>query len=231
MKRGVFVISVGLLSFWHVTAQAQNAAPATVPSFPAEAPPEAPAAAPVEHRAASLAPESAPRPGPKGPSALSQYRQQEFSTRFRFWEGQQLLRGGEPADLGYFGGNGDSLFALSPTALEDIHRFRTMRITGTALYVVGLGLLVTELVLVAQRSPLVVEENADGKAAEPKPLFWALFLPGTAAGLTGGVLMQSANSYLSDAVEHYNADLAQRLERQSAVPATRGVFLRYQGNF
>lgn len=159
------------------------------------------------------------------------YREREFSTRFRFWQGQELLRGGAPVELGFFGGSGDTLFAASPEALDDIHRFRTMRITGTTLYVVGMGLLVTELVLVASQSPLVVEERTGNDTPEVKPLFWAMFLPGLVGSMTGAVMMQGANGYLSDAVGHYNADLARKLEQQSTGRAARGLFFRYGGSF
>lgn len=222
MKRGALLTSLFVLGSWQSRVQAQTAPEAHPVESPApDRAAETPASGTTRDTAAALP--------PRGPSALSQYRQEEFSTRFRFWEGQELLRGGAPVELGYFGGNGDKLFAASPTALDDIHRFRTMRITGTTLYVVGLSLLVTELVLISSRSPLLVQEKTETEAAHPKPLFWALFLPGTAASLTGGVLMQSANSYLSDAVEHHNADLARRLDQQSRAP--RGLFLRYQGAF
>lgn len=222
MKRGALVTSLFVLGAWQSRAQAQTGPGAHPVESPAPSQTaDSPAFSTTRGAAAALP--------PRGPSALSQYRQQELSTRFRFWEGQELLRGGAPVEFGYFGGNGETLFAASPTALDDIHRFRTMRITGTALYVVGLSLLVTELVLISSRSPLIVQEKTEAEAAHPKPLFWALLLPGTAASLTGGILMQSANSYLSDAVEHHNADLARRLDQQSRAP--RGLFLRYQGAF
>ena len=141
------------------------------------------------------------------------------------------MRAGEPVDLGYFGGNGDALFGESPAALKDIQTFSTMRITGVALYVVGLGLLVTDVVLLAQPSQAVVEKDASGRATSLKPLAVGLLVSGTGAGLTGAFLMQGANAYLSDAVDHYNADLARRLEGQLSSRAPRGVFLRYGSSF
>jgi hypothetical protein len=164
------------------------------------------------------------------PSALATYRANEFSTRFSMWKGQELYRGGQRVDLGYFGGNGDELFAGSPEALDDIHTFRAMRITGLSLYLAGLGMMVADIALLASGSDAVAERSSPGEVGL-KPLFWALFIPGVGAGLTGAFLMQGANGPLSDAVEHYNGDLARRLDRQAILRKPSGLTLHFSAAF
>src|ERR1700690_1145248 len=78
---------------------------------------------------------------------LEQYRARELYTRFSFWKQQEVVRAGKPVDLGYFGGGYKDVFAGSPAALDSMSTFRTLRITGTAFWVTGLAILVTELVM------------------------------------------------------------------------------------
>src|SRR5262249_21361539 len=100
---------------------------------------------------ASGAPAGAPTlwPAQRTPSRqtvlLEEYRARELYTRYTFWSGQKLYRAGVPVDLGYFGGGGDEIFAGSARALDSISTYRTLRITGTTAWVVGLGLLATDL--------------------------------------------------------------------------------------
>jgi hypothetical protein len=207
---------------------AAPAPPAVASEFPAVAP-----AAPVPVAPASPSAQAPVAPVVARPqvSSLEAYRARELYTRFQFWSGQVLMRGGERVDLGYFGGNADSVFAGSEAALDHAETFRTMRITGTTLYVVGLAMLVTEAVLLSTRSEILVEKDSSGHTTEIKPLALGLFIPGIAAGLTGGLLMQAANGPLSDAVDSYNADLARKLERQSLSRGLSGPMLRLNGVF
>jgi len=163
-------------------------------------------------------------------SLLDEYRARELHTRFSFWTGQTLFRGGRPVDVGYFGGGSDEIFAGSPGALDSMSTFQTLRIGGTTAYVVGLGLLVTDIVLLATQSSAVVGKNSEGGADSVKPLAWGLLVSGGVLGIGGGIAMQSANGYLSDAVEQYNADLASRLKGESAA-RWRNVGVRFRGAF
>ena len=161
---------------------------------------------------------------------LDDYRARELHTRFSFWSGQQLYRGEREAELGYFGGGSDEIFAGSPRALDSMSTFQTLRIAGTTAYVVGLGLLVTDLVLLSTRSDSVVGRNAQGEVDSVKPLSWALLVSGGVLGVGGGIAMQGANSYLSDAVEQYNADLASRL-KSTASSRIRTVTVGFRSSF
>ena len=119
-------------------------------------------------------------------------------------------------ELGYFGGNYPDIFAGSPAALDSMSTYRTLRIAGTAAYVVGLGLLVADIVLLAEGSSSVVGRDSRGKINSAKPLYWGLLIPGAALGFSGAVAMQGANAYLSDAIDQYNSDLAKHLKGEAA---------------
>jgi hypothetical protein len=163
--------------------------------------------------AASTAPgRSEPNLMARPNALLDEYRALELHTRFSFWSGQEVYRADKSVELGYFGGGSQDIFAGSTRALESISAFRTLRIAGTTSYVVGLGLLVADLVLLANGSSSVVGKNTRGEINSVKPLYWGLLLPGTVLGLSGAIAMQGANAYLSDAIDEYNADLANRLK-------------------
>jgi len=147
---------------------------------------------------------------------LEQYRARALYTRFSFWKAQELFRAGKPVELGYFGGDATTAFAGSPAALDSMSTFRTLRIVGTAAYVTGLTLLVADIVLLATRSDLVIERNVQGEARSIKPLYLGLLLPGAVFGIGGGVMIQAANGYLSDAIDQYNSDLNVQLRVKSA---------------
>ncbi len=153
-----------------------------------------------------------PNPMARPNTLLDEYRALELHTRFSFWSGQEVYKADKSVELGYFGGGSQAIFAGSTRALESISTFRTLRSAGTASYVVGLGLLVTDLVLLANGSSSVVGRNAQGEINSVKPLYWGLLLPGAVFGLSGAFAMQGANAYLSDAIDEYNTDLANRLK-------------------
>lgn len=163
---------------------------------------------------------------------LERYRARELRTRFSFWKQQEVYRAEKPMDLGYWGGSYQEIFALSPGALDSMSTYRTLRIAGTAAYVVGLGLLVADIVLLANGSSSVVGRNARGEINSVKPLYWGLLIPGGVLGFSGVFAMQGANAYLSDAIDQYNRDLATQL-RRGAGSSTSWRFsgISYKGNF
>lgn len=146
-------------------------------------------------------------PTPTGAELLDRYRMGAFSTRFELFKGLVLSRSGQDVDVGFFGGNAEELFGESPRAMEDMTTFTQMRTVGTTFYAVGLGALLTELVLLPNDSGTFVSPH-DG---QPTVVFWTTLVGGAVLGMTGALLMQGANSYLSDAMENYNTDLARRL--------------------
>ena len=160
---------------------------------------------------------SAPPVGAAPGNLLDQYRARELHTRFAWWRGQELYRGDKPVQLGYFGGNSQDIFAGSPAALDSMSTFRTVRITGTTAYVVGLALMVTDLFLLGTSSNSVVSRNAQGEVTGVKPLYLGLLFPGAVLSLSGAIAMQGANGYLSDAIDQYNSDLTKQLKGSSAM--------------
>ena len=162
---------------------------------------------------------------------LDEYRARELYTRYSAWSGQEVFRSGNAVEVGYFGGGSDVVFAGSPRALDSMSTFSTMRIAGTTAYAVGLGLLITDIVLLATGSNSVVNRNALGDIESVKPLFWGLFISGTVIGISGGIVMQGANSYLSDAVDQYNEDLANRLKAGASSAPARRAFMSIRGAF
>jgi hypothetical protein len=166
------------------------------------------------------------------PTPLAQYRARELYLRYSWFPGLQLMRAGRVEELGYFGAGADEIFADSAAALESMRAYRTKRIVGTILYVAGLAAIVTDLVLLLADSNLLLEKDRSGRATSIKPLYWGLLIPGGVVGVTGGVLMQSANGSLGDAIDRYNHDLARRFDG-SALPTLvdRGLRITLRGSF
>ena len=109
---------------------------------------------------------------------LEQYRARELYTRFSFWGQQEVFRAGEPIELGYFGGHYRDVFAGSPAALDSMSTFRTLRLTGTTLWITGLAILVADIVLLGAESNSVVDKDSRGQVTAIKPLYWGLLIPG-----------------------------------------------------
>lgn len=161
---------------------------------------------------------------------LEQYRAESLSLGSAAWKGVVLRRGAKRIELGFFGGDGEEIFDGSPKALEEMATYRTLRITGFTMWVAGLATLVSELVILLVDEELLIEPAVFGSPSGPKPLFYGLLIGGTVVGVAGGAMMGAANWFLSDAVDHYNADLYQRLRR---VRADMGgtLSLRWSGRF
>jgi hypothetical protein len=146
---------------------------------------------------------------------LERYRAEELVFRISSgWGGSlQILKDGVEADPGFFGEDADAVFGSSPRGLESMETFRTLRISGLTMSALGIATLLTELVLsVAAQDELV---DPDGIEGRPRPLFWVLLIGGTVLGTSGSVLIGLSNRHLSDAVQHYNDDLYERLKPAS----------------
>ena len=163
--------------------------------------------------------------GPAGSTALDRYYAQALDVRFSLWTGLKLYRGEQLLRLGYFGSGYESVFAGSADALDAMGTFRTMRIAGMALYSIGLGALVLELVLLLTNKTLLMEQSSI------KTLFWALLIPGAVVGMTGAFLIQGANAKLSDAVRAFNRDLYRRLRGDTAAVGGRSVMVTWRKRF
>jgi MFS family permease len=148
---------------------------------------------------------------PAAVDPLNAYRQQALGARFSFWSGLRLVRGEQVVKLGFFGGGREEIFAGSPAALEAIDGYRRLRIGGTIMWAVGLATLVAELALLAADRDLFIAGES------VRPLFWGMLIPGAVVGIAGGIMMQAANGYLSDAIERHNDDLYRRLSGERRV--------------
>lgn len=151
---------------------------------------------------------------PPSDSALTRYKRNQLSTRLSIFGGLKLMRNGAKLDVGFFGGNRHQIFASSPSALEAMESYRKLRIAGAVLWGAGMAAMIAELVLLIADHDVLIDKSLSGNSI--KPLFWAILVPSTVVGMTGGLMLQGANGYLSDAIEHYNNDLYRRLAAETA---------------
>ena len=156
---------------------------------------------------------------------LDRYFAGSLAVRLSLWAGLKLYRADQKLELGYFGAGYERIFAGSADALEEMGTFRVMRLSGMALYAIGLGALVVDLVLLLTNKTLLIESGA------VKPLFWGLLIPGTVVGMIGGFLIQGANGRLSSAVRAYNRDLYRRLRGGQTAAAARAIRVSWTGRF
>ncbi|MFT7578458.1 MAG: H+/gluconate symporter-like permease [Myxococcota bacterium] len=148
-----------------------------------------------------------------GQTPLERYRAESFQLRID-WQQPVLMRAGAEADLGFFGQNGDALFALSPEALESIDTYQTMRTVGFTFWAIGLTTLSAMIVMLLVDDEIFIDKSGGTDAL--KPLFWGLLIGGGVTGMGGALVMTGANSHLSDAVGHHNDDLNGRLGGSAA---------------
>jgi hypothetical protein len=148
---------------------------------------------------------------PLAADALSRYRAESLRVIPRaFGMSEQLWRGDQEVSPGFFGGDAEDLFGTSPRAMEAMEDYRTFRIAGFSLWAAGLAALIADLALVLAEHPSVIDEGG-----ETTGLYWGLLIGGLVTGAGGGLLVQSAQGYLGDAIEFHNEDLAQRLQQAS----------------
>lgn len=155
-------------------------------------------------------------------TSLDRYRERELAATISFWRGIQLKRGdGAQVELGRFGGAYEQVFKGSPGALDSMRTYRRLKISGTVLQVAALATVLTQTALMAS-----------GKLSTDDSLFYGLLAGGAGLGLTGSVVMQGANAYLSDAVQQYNRDLLQILDRRADAGGRGARFsVAYGGKF
>ena len=148
---------------------------------------------------------------------LTRYRAESLSLRVEGLGGQPaLMRDGVELDYGFFGQDGELHFAGSPAALDHLESFQDMRTGGFIAWVVGLTTLTTVLVILLAEPDVFYD---DALREDPNALFWGLLIGGGVVGVSGGLVMQAANTHLSDAVDAFNADLFERLDAGPAPSA------------
>lgn len=155
-------------------------------------------------------------------TSLDRYRDQELAATISFWSGIKIRRGnGVQVELGYFGGGYQEVFRGSPDALASMVTYRRLKISGTVVRGAALAAILTQAALMIS-----------GEMSTGDGLFYVLLASGAALGVTGGLLDQGANAYLSDAVGAYNRDLFKELDRKTS-PGTRtsGVSFSVGGTF
>ncbi len=164
--------------------------------------------------------------------ALTRYRHKAIEMRFSVWNGIELVQGGEPVEIGFFGDRADTAFAGSPAALDAVEGFKGLRIGGFAVWSAGLAVLVTEMILLTTESDLLVETDQYDRTEVKSGPFTVMLVAGATLGITGGVMLQGANGYLNDAVDAFNEDLARRISgRTASTPTPRPVVLSWRGAF
>lgn len=125
------------------------------------------------------------------------------------FSGATLLRGGVQYPVNIIGSGLNGLFDGSPQAMELANSYRTLRVTGFALWLVGLATLGAELVMLAVQAgggPAILMNPGGGLS----PVFWGMTIGGGVIGLVGGFLISYSNVLLSRAVAAFNRDLFSR---------------------
>jgi hypothetical protein len=155
-------------------------------------------------------------------SSEGQYRSEMLVAKISFWSGAELHRGdGRPVELGMFGGGYQEIFKGSEDALASMRIYRALKISGNVARLTGIATMVTQIALVAS-----------GQIASGDALFWTLLGSGIVLNIGGSVLAQGADSYLSDAIQQYNRDLLDTLDRKALHSARSSRFgLFYTGTF
>jgi hypothetical protein len=176
------------------------------------------------------APKTSSEPGNNDP--LEEYRTRVLDAKFSLWKGLNVFRAGNPIELGYYGRYYKDIFAGSSAALDSMSKFRSMRIAGSALWLAGIALLITDIVLVAtENSSFVSIDNDRGEISVESP-FWFLLALGLVSSISGVCVEAGAYGYLTDAIEQYNADLVVQIrERPVNLTMRRAPGLSVRGSF
>jgi hypothetical protein len=119
--------------------------------------------------------------------------------------GLGLYQDGRARDVGFFGGDIERVFGASPEALRLASSFRSYRIGGFIMYGAGLATMLGDLGLIVS-----LRSVDDTSRLKRLMLGTGLLLGGAIVSLIGVILLDASNSYLSDAVNEYNASLFDR---------------------
>jgi hypothetical protein len=105
----------------------------------------------------------------------------------------QYYKGGEKHRMGFYGRRMKHEFEISPEALQSFQKYRRQALTGHWIAVAG---------IVANTSALIFinEEQQPG-------LFWAIYAPTLAVGITGLAIELGAQKHLSRAIWLRNRDV------------------------
>ena len=150
-------------------------------------------------------------------TALEQYRAQSLELRITGLGGfggfGHLYRNGQEIDQGFFGGNAGEIFKGSPVALAHMKTYQSYRKFGFTLYVVGIAAQIAALGVLIRNPDLgLLDFENEGSVLE---MFYGLLIGGTVVGVTGGIMMQYSERFLSEATVAYNQTLYDRLRSSS----------------
>ena len=160
---------------------------------------------------ASVAPAFAQSaPAPKG-DAVEFLEKNLLHLRLSFFGSTKVVRAGKELAVGAFGGNAKEVFAGVPGALDSMSTFRTLKITGLVVYVIGLSAMLVDLALLLARHEAVYS-GFSGYTS----LGLGLLIGGSVVGMSGAIIMGSALPHLSSAVEKYNQAMFERARGKSA---------------
>lgn len=147
---------------------------------------------------------------------LEEYLNRNMELRFEqgMFSPFEVYRNGAPIELGFFGGNYETVFDGSPDAIDSMSSYQLLRAIGFPLWLAGTIMLTVELAIVMVDA--FEDTNILVDPSGPKAAFYGLLIGGAVTGIAGGTMMQAAPSYLSDAVLYYNRDLIRELRGQRA---------------
>jgi hypothetical protein len=150
-------------------------------------------------------------------TALEQYRAQSLELRMTGWGGfsgfGHLYRDGREIDVAFFGGNAGEIFKGSPQALAHMETYQTYRKFGFTLFAVGIATQIAALGVLIRNPDLGLFDFDNERSV--LEMFYGLLIGGTIVGVTGGVMMQYSERFLSEATVAYNKTLYDRLRSSS----------------
>lgn len=179
--------------------------------------------------APSLARAQPATPSGSARDAITALEQSLLTLRVGFG-GTQLVRAGQVVPFGFFGGELQTVFAGSPKALAAARSFRTYRMIGLPLYIVGTAALLADLFLIGFKHSSVY----DNRSGEVTGLWYGLLIGGAVLGVGGGAVLGASQGRLSEAVERYNEDVFARVKsgvRAGLLPVPGGVAAGLSGRF
>ncbi|TNE48675.1 MAG: hypothetical protein EP343_14790 [Deltaproteobacteria bacterium] len=139
--------------------------------------------------------------------ALNYVERNLIHIRLHF-SGASLSQGGVQYPINMFGSGLDGLFDGSSEALELASTYRSLRVSGFVLWVLGLATLGAELVMLTFEQGRNVLINPSTGIS---PVFWGMTIGGGVIGVVGGLLINFSNVFLSRAVAAFNRDLFSRV--------------------
>ena len=110
-----------------------------------------------------------------------------------------LFQDGHRKDFGFFYSNLDAVFGDVPAALDAARTARTLMLTGSVIYGVGMGVLIADLVII-----IVHEANGTPISGNEAGLLIGTTIGGGVVGIVGGLISGAGRAKMLEAVNRYN---------------------------